>query len=192
MKRVRGERLDRWAERRAVHERLARLPAHLRRGGVRARARCRRIAISSPRTRHGRGEFGEVLVLDWGIARVRGESDPSGVVAGTPRLHVAGTGPRRSDRGRARRCLRAQDHTGRPDVAWRPKESTHGDHGPGHGGRCARPLPERRGALRRRLTVHGRPRRRCAARRLQRSGSCASSAATASRSRSSSRIWRCG
>ena len=30
------------------------------------------------------GEFGEVLVLDWGIARVRGQSEASGIVAGTP------------------------------------------------------------------------------------------------------------
>ncbi|HEV8345571.1 MAG TPA: serine/threonine-protein kinase [Vicinamibacterales bacterium] len=82
MKRVRGERLDRWAAGRDVHERLNAF-----------RRVCDAVAFAHA---HGVihrdlkpenvmvGEFGEVLVLDWGIARVDGQSERRGTLVGTP------------------------------------------------------------------------------------------------------------
>jgi serine/threonine protein kinase len=87
MKRVRGERLDRWlaaghdvAERLAVFTRVCDAIAFAHAHGVVHRdLKPENIMI---------GEFGEVLVLDWGIALVPGrpieEHGAQGVVAGTP------------------------------------------------------------------------------------------------------------
>jgi serine/threonine protein kinase len=82
MKRVRGERLDRWAEGRVLHERLT---AFLRVCDAVAFAHAHEVVHRDLKPANVMvGEFGEVLVLDWGIARVRGQSEATGVVAGTP------------------------------------------------------------------------------------------------------------
>jgi serine/threonine protein kinase len=82
MKRVRGEPLDRWAHGRDLHERLN---AFLRVCDAVAFAHAHGVVHRDLKPANVMvGEFGEVLVLDWGIARVRGQSEAGGVVAGTP------------------------------------------------------------------------------------------------------------
>src|SRR5262245_47177225 len=82
MKRVRGERLDHWVAGRALHERLN---AFLRVCDAVAFAHAHGVVHRDLKPANVMvGEFGEVLVLDWGIARVRGQSETNGLVAGTP------------------------------------------------------------------------------------------------------------
>ncbi len=82
MKRVRGERLDVWAARADVKARL-RLFQRV----------CEAVAFAHARGVLHRdlkpenvmvGEFGEALVMDWGLARRPSDGEPPGAVAGTP------------------------------------------------------------------------------------------------------------
>ena len=82
MKLVRGERLDRWAagartlrERLAVVQRLCETAAFAHANGVVHRdLKPENVMV---------GLFGEVLVMDWGVALARDEPESAGTVAGT-------------------------------------------------------------------------------------------------------------
>ena len=91
MKRVRGERLDRWLARVAdVHERLS---VFLRICEAVAFAHAFGVVHRDLKPENVMvGEFGEVLVLDWGIARVRGRSDPDTPDAAAPSKVLTGHG----------------------------------------------------------------------------------------------------
>ena len=85
MKRVRGERLDRWAGRVEPHARLA---VFLRICDAVAFAHAHGVIHRDLKPENVMvGEFGEVLVLDWGVAQVRSASSTAaaaGAVVGTP------------------------------------------------------------------------------------------------------------
>jgi len=83
MKRIRGERLDRWAARAELHERLA---AFLRVCDAVAFAHAHGVVHRDLKPDNVMvGEFGEVLVLDWGVARLAAaDADASSPVVGTP------------------------------------------------------------------------------------------------------------
>ena len=112
------------------------------------------------------GPYGEVLVLDWGIAKVRGTAAPSPGPAATPAtgdgarrprchrprlgtrhrgIHGAGAGRRRRGRGRAGRRLVVRRRP--PGTAPRPARPATppggGDSGAGLGTEAGRPVPHR-------------------------------------------------
>jgi serine/threonine protein kinase len=83
MKRVRGDRLDRWAASgRDLDERLG---VFLRVCDAVAFAHAHGVVHRDLKPEHVMvGEFGEVLVLDWGVAKERGARDLFAAGAGTP------------------------------------------------------------------------------------------------------------
>lgn len=83
MKLVRGPRLDTWAE--AEPSRAERLRVFLRICEAVAFAHANGIVHRDLKPENVMvGEFGAVLVMDWGLAGPRSESDPMSVAGGTP------------------------------------------------------------------------------------------------------------
>jgi predicted Ser/Thr protein kinase len=83
MKCIRGERLDRWAAR--GQELTARLGVVLRISDAVAFAHAQGIIHCDLKPENVMvGEFGEVLVLDWGVAAAKGDRPPRTAIAGTP------------------------------------------------------------------------------------------------------------
>ena len=68
MKFVRGSRLDEYAAQGVDQDRLRKVSGRVRRGGVCARSR--RDSSGSEAAKHHDRAFGEVLVLDWGVAKI--------------------------------------------------------------------------------------------------------------------------
>jgi serine/threonine protein kinase len=82
MKRVRGQRLDAWAEGRDVRaklrlfQRICEAVAFAHANGVLHRdLKPQNVMV---------GAFGEALVMDWGLAKLLSEADAAGTVLGTP------------------------------------------------------------------------------------------------------------
>lgn len=83
MKLVQGERLDRFAA--SLATRAERLRLFLRVAEPVAFAHARGVLHRDLKPENVMvGPFGEVLVLDWGLAKVLGDAEPAGAVLGTP------------------------------------------------------------------------------------------------------------
>jgi hypothetical protein len=101
------------------------------------------------------GPFGEVLVMDWGVAKVPGGAADAAVVVGTPGYMAPGAGARCAERRCPGRHLRPGRHS-RGDAAGTRAEGTECHCAP-----CARPagraaVRNRAGAGARRDTLQGR------------------------------------